>query len=89
MCPGLTSKGATMHDEVPEDTPVVRASAGALAQAARSAAQHGAAQQRGWLAATCPQALLARRGRAVDILCAHDVTHTARSFSAVRECEAL
>ena len=25
MCPGLTSAGATMHDEVPEDTPVVRA----------------------------------------------------------------
>ena len=25
MCPGLTSSGATMHDEVDEDTPVVRA----------------------------------------------------------------
>lgn len=23
MCPGLTSKGATLHDEVPEDTAVV------------------------------------------------------------------
>ena len=22
MCPGLTSKGATIHDDVPEDTPV-------------------------------------------------------------------
>ena len=22
MCPGLTSSGATLHDEVPEDTPV-------------------------------------------------------------------
>lgn len=25
MCPGLTSSGATIHDEVAEDTPVVRA----------------------------------------------------------------
>ena len=25
MCPGLTSAGATLHDEVDEDTPVVRA----------------------------------------------------------------
>ena len=24
MCPGLTSAGATLHDEVDEDTPVVR-----------------------------------------------------------------
>jgi predicted RNA-binding protein (TIGR00451 family) len=31
MCPGLTSKGATMHDEVDEDTPVVRRGAQGMA----------------------------------------------------------
>ena len=37
MCPGLTSPGATIYDEVPEDTPVVRAPHGCCQSATAAA----------------------------------------------------